>query len=90
MIKSEKAGMGKSLYVSRLTDKLKKMLNQSNNSITYSLCVTIPVHGPTVDYDEIMKSLQHSSSDFPLGYFPAQIFHFDVASSVSIALSVVM
>ena len=84
VVKSERAGMGKSLYVNRLTDKLEKMLNQSDKSITYSLCVTIPVHGPTVDSNEIMKSLQHSSSDFAVGYFPAQIFHFDIASSVSI------
>ena len=74
--------MGKSLYVSRLTEKLKEKLNESNQSVTYSLRVTIPVHGPTVNYDEIMKSLQQHSSNF--ADLPPQIFHFDIASSVRI------
>ena len=78
--------MGKSLYVNRLTRKLKEKLNQSNQPVEHSLCVTIPVHGPTVNYDEIMKSLQQSSSDFAdLECFPPQIFHFDIASSVRIS-----
>ena len=77
--------MGKSLYVSRLTRKLKEKLNQSNQPAAYSLRVTIPVHGPTINYDEIMKSLQQNSSDFTdLECFPPQIFHFDIASSVRI------
>lgn len=55
-----------------------------NQLVTYPLCVTIPVHGPNVNYDEIMKSLQHSSNDDDAEYSsPAQIFHFDIASSVS-------
>ena len=77
--------MGKSLYVSRLTRKLKEKLNQSNQSATYSLCVTVPVHGPTVSYDEIMKSLhQHPPNFAELECLPPQIFHFDIASSVRI------
>ena len=85
VIRSERAGMGKSLYVSRLTRKLKEKLNQSNQPAEYSLCVTIPVHGPTVNYDEIMKSLQQNSLNFTnLECFPPQIFHFDIASSVRI------
>ena len=82
MIRSERAGMGKSLYVNRLTNKLEQMLNQSD--VTYPLCVTIPVHGPTVNFDTVMKSLQHGSSFDALEYSPPQIFHFDIASSVRI------
>ena len=91
VIRSERAGMGKSLYVSRLTNKLKEQLNQSNQPATYSLCVTIPVHGPAVNNDEIMKSLQHSFVKFDdPEYFPPQIFHFDIASSVRSTLSIIL
>ena len=91
VIRSERAGMGKSLYISRLTNKLKERLNQSNQPATYSLCVTIPVHGPTVNNDEIMKSLQHSFVKFDdPEYFPPQIFHFDIASSVRSLLSIIL
>lgn len=75
--------MGKSLYVKRLTNKLKEKLHHSND--TYPLCVTIPVHGPTINYDEVMKHLQQSSIEFTdPEYYPPQIFHFDIASSVRI------
>ena len=74
--------MGKSLYVKRLTDKLKEKLNHSD--VTYPLCVTIPVHGPMVNFDDIMKSLQHGSNFTDPDYYPPQIFHFDIASSVRI------
>ena len=87
VIRSERAGMGKSLCVNRLTSKLEEMLNQSD--VTYPLCVTIPVHGPTVNIDVIMKSLQHGSSCGDLEYSHPQIFHFDIASSVRIIQFVV-
>ena len=68
--------MGKSLYVKRMTNKLKKKLKIP---VTYPLCVTIPIHGPNVDFDKVMKSLLCYSN--PLDPLP-QIFHFDVAPSV--------
>ena len=68
--------MGKSLYVKRMTNNLKKKFK---TPVTYPLCVTIPVHGPNVDFDKVMESLLcHANPVDPL----PQIFHFDVAPSV--------
>ena len=82
--------MGKSLYVKRLTSKLREKLNQP--VIAYPLCVTIPIHGPTVNFDEVMKSLlQHTtySTNFADSeYSLPQIFHFDIASTVRITQSI--
>lgn len=76
VIRSERTGMGKSLYVKRLTRKLEKKLKLP---MTYQLCVTIPIHGPNVDLDIVMKSLQqHANPVDP----PPQIFHFDIAQTV--------
>ena len=78
VVRSERTGMGKSLYVKRLTNKLKKKLKQT---VAYPLCVTIPIHGPNVDLDVVMKSLQrHANPVDP----PPQIFHFDIAPTVRI------
>ena len=70
--------MGKSLYVKRMTERLKKKFKVP---VTYPLCVTIPIYGPNVDFDKVMKSLLcHANPTEP---FP-QIFHFDVAPSVRV------
>ena len=70
--------MGKSLYVKRMTERLKKKFKVP---VTYPLCVTIPIYGPNVDFDKVMKSLlRHANPTEP---FP-QIFHFDVAPSVRV------
>jgi len=74
--------MGKSLYVKRMTRKLKKKFKAP---VTYPLCVTIPIHGPNVDFDKVMKSLLCHAN--PLDPFP-QIFHFDVAPSVRLFYNV--
>ena len=76
--------MGKSLYVKRMTERLKKTFKAP---ITYPLCVTIPIHGPNIDCDEVMKSLLcHANPVEPL----PQIFHFDVAPSVRILFYVIV
>ena len=68
--------MGKSLYVERMTKRLRKKFKVP---VTYPLCVTVPIHGPNVDCDEVMKSLLHHAH--PTEPF-TQIFHIDVAPSV--------
>ena len=68
--------MGKSLYVKRMTETLEKKFK---TPVTFPLCVTIPIHGPNVVFDKVMKSLLcHANPMDPL----PQIFHFDVAPSV--------
>ena len=76
VIKSERTGMGKSLYIRRLTRKLRKKLE---HPASYPLCVTIPIHGPNVDLDVVMKSLLHHAKPVDP---PPQIFHFDIAPTV--------
>ena len=83
VIRSERTGMGKSLYVRRMTKMLKEKLKEQ---VTYPLCVTIPIHGPNIDFDKVMKSLLHHAN--PIEPF-SQIFHFDVAPSVRL-LHIVM
>lgn len=69
--------MGKSLYVKRMTETLKEKFK---TPVSFPLCVTIPIHGPNVDFDKVMKCLLcHANPMDPL----PQIFHFDVAPSVS-------
>ena len=75
--------MGKSLYVKRMTTKL---MEKFKSPVTHPLCVTIPIHGPNVDFDEVMKSLlSHASPMHPL----PQIFHFDIAPSVRLLSNIV-
>ena len=76
--------MGKSLFVRRMTKMLKEKFKKP---FTHPLCVTIPIHEPNVDCDEVMKSLLcHANPTKP---FP-QIFHFDVTPSVRLLASSIL
>ena len=68
--------MGKSLYVKRMTDRLTKRFK---TSVDFPLCVTIPIHGPNVNFDEVINSLLCHAN--PMNPLP-QIFHLDIAPSV--------
>ena len=82
VIRSDRTGMGKSLYVSRLEKKLKKKYKKE---VKFPLRVIIPIHGPDVDLDAVMRHLQeHMINVDPINP-PAQIFHFDIAPSVSLS-----
>ena len=77
MVASDVSGMGKSLYIERLAEKLQKQCQIKSQH------VIIPIHGPVVNADTVMASLgNHVISKTPI----AQIIHFDIASSVSIFL----
>ena len=74
VVASKLSGMGKSLYVDRLAQKLKKQCQIKSQH------VIIPIHGPVVNADTVMESLgNHVNSQTPT----AQIIHFDISSSVS-------
>ena len=74
VVASKLSGMGKSLYVKRLAQKLRKKCQIKSEH------VIVPVHGPVVNADTVMTSLgNHITSQTPT----AQIIHFDIASSVS-------
>jgi len=71
VVASDLSGMGKSLYVKRLSQKLRT--TQSH--------VIVPIHGPVVNADTVMASLCKHIPDYSAP--PAQIIHLDIASSVS-------
>ena len=74
VVASKSSGMGKSLYVKRLAQKLQKQCQIKSQH------VIVPVHGPVVNADTVMASLcNHNIGQTPI----AQIIHFDIASSVS-------
>ena len=74
VVASDVSGMGKSLYIERLAEKLEKQCQIKSQHII------IPIHGPVVNADTVMASLcNHVVGETPI----AQIIHFDIASSVS-------
>lgn len=71
VVTSTRAGMGKSLYISRMAEQLQKL------NVEGAIIETIPIHGPHVTTDTVMECLdayQDSSSCI--------ILHFDIAPSV--------
>ena len=72
IVSSTRAGMGKSLYIKRLKEKL--MDSTGNDSCE----VIVPLHGPKVNADILVEALSHH---FHLA--DAAIFHIDVSENVS-------
>ena len=65
--------MGKSLYVKRLGERLEqKRLGSMDSNV-----VTIPLHGPKVDNDILMKLLEGH-----MNRSSTSIYHIDIAPSV--------
>ena len=63
--------MGKSLFITRMAEKLKKYKS------TGTLHVTIPIHGPEVTPDIILEFLKDH-----INAATSTIFHFDIAPTV--------
>ncbi|XP_046860850.1 E3 ubiquitin-protein ligase rnf213-alpha-like [Xenia sp. Carnegie-2017] len=81
LIKSSRAGMGKSLIVKRLTKRLETISNTKKKNFQSTLCCTIPVHGVCVDSNAITRHLL--SHTLKRGDSLSRIFHLDVSQSVS-------
>ena len=64
--------MGKTLFVTRMVEKLQALVPG------YKAVITIPVHGPVVTADSIMEFLVHHVGDSD-----CTIIHFDISPSVS-------
>ena len=71
IVTSDRAGMGKSLYIKRLREALE------TQSSVQPLKVVVPMHGPVVTADTVMKALEKH-----FGKESATIFHLDIAPSV--------
>ena len=69
IVRSELPGNGKTLYIQRLGEKL--------SGIEVPI-MRIPIHGPDVPNDIILKKLRDLSPN------DARIIHFDIASSVCV------
>ena len=79
IVYSNQAGMGKSLYITRLAQDIAKRFKVSDP------LVTIRVHGPKIAEERIMNKLQSlgTRSNVPL------IVHFDIAPSVSFICTII-
>ena len=73
VVTSDRAGMGKSLYIKRLTETFMKKRRQGPHR------VVVPIHGPTVTADIVVKAL----SEHMCYNTQATIFHLDISPSVS-------
>ena len=73
MVASERFGMGKSLYIRRMAEQL-EMVTEAE----FEECqVVIPIHGPVVTPDVVLKFLkEHYRKN------KCVIYHFDTAPSV--------
>ena len=83
VVTSKRGGLGKTLYVRRLTDQLQNLVN--NDMVVcrdsgISLHVTVPLHGNSTDSSMLVDSLlPHATrANVPL----SRVFHLDVAPSV--------
>ena len=88
MVTSARAGVGKSLFVKRLTDQVSNLANNlvmaemlKSQNQEQPLCVTIPLHDKHLRISDVMSFLLPHAlrSDAPL----SRIFHLDVTPSVS-------
>ena len=72
VVSSTRSGMGKSLYIQRMAEDLRICVNTDN------VYVTVPIHGPNVTPNNVLKFLQpHMEKPHCV------IYHFDVAPTVS-------
>ena len=75
IVKSKRSGMGKSFYICKLAKKLEQFKNSTPS------CVTIPIHGPIVTPDTVLKFLR----EYVDQSFTSTIVHFDVSPKVLLA-----
>ena len=89
VVSSDRSGCGKSLVVRRLSQQLEVFLNNdivSRDLRTLDaekpLCVTVPIHGKTVDQSAVVEALiPHAlTANVPL----SRIFHLDISPSVGV------
>ncbi|XP_068759451.1 E3 ubiquitin-protein ligase rnf213-alpha-like isoform X4 [Montipora capricornis] len=83
VVSSIRGGLGKTLFVRRLTDQLPNLVNNDmvlSHSPNTSLHVTVPLHGNSTDSSMLVNSLlPHGfKENVPL----SRVFHLDVAPSV--------
>ena len=83
VVSSNRGGLGKTLFVRRLTDQLQNLVNNEmvlSPGTDTSLHVTVPLHGNSIDSSMLVDSLlPHAErGNVPL----SRVFHLDVSPSV--------
>ncbi|XP_052062680.1 E3 ubiquitin-protein ligase rnf213-alpha-like isoform X2 [Mytilus californianus] len=74
VVKSWRAGVGKSLYKKRMVESLVKQVSSTQNSIT------IPIHEKTLNNDEIIDVFREEI--LPPQIYRPRIFHIDISHEV--------
>lgn len=87
VVSSSRGGLGKTLFVRRLTDKLPNLVNNDmvvSRCSNLSLHVTVPLHGNSTDSSMLVDLLlPHGvKANVPL----SRVFHLDVSPSVRVNL----
>jgi len=80
VIKSDRAGVGKSLRVQRLTEAL-TTLNGALYTNT-SACVTVTLQQKSADHSDVLRTLVKHIEQQPDRIIP-RVFHFDIAREVT-------
>ena len=78
---STQSGVGKSLYIRKMKDKLMKLLKQKEKHSSKAI-ITVPLHGPVVTSDEVLSMLLEDETDLK-----SCIVHLDIPQRVSSYLS---
>ena len=83
VVSSQRGGLGKTLFVRRLTDQLPNLVNNDmvlTNDSNVALHVTVPLHGNSTDSSMLVDSLLPHAvrANVPL----SRVFHLDVSPSV--------
>ena len=72
--------MGKTLWIKRKAQSLRKKVKALESRRNYDCIVAVPVNGPSLLVDEIVNILCHNIS---YGSEETLIFHLDITASVS-------
>ena len=75
IVKSARSGMGKSLYVKKMAQKLEELRG------TGPYIITVPIHGPKVTPDDVLVLLQSWIDSHACN---STIIHFDISPKVSL------
>ena len=83
VVTSNRGGLGKTLYVRRLTDQLQNLVNNHmvvRRDSGVSLHVTVPLHGNSTDSSMLVDSLLPHATRANVRL--SRVFHLDVSPSV--------
>ena len=78
VVTSTQSGVGKSLYIRKMKDRLMKLLKQKEKHSSKAI-ITVPLHGPVVTSDEVLSMLLEDETDLK-----SCIIHLDIPQRVGL------